>query len=72
MKKLRLFYSWAAICPENFRTRRLCHNSSHRSPKFIVLDLLERRLELQNNLLFAHGTSLVLDENLITTAKLHR
>jgi hypothetical protein len=52
MKKLRLFYSWAAICPENFRTRRLCHNSSHRSPKFIVLDLLERRLRLSFKIIY--------------------
>ena len=29
-------------------------------------------MELQNNLLFAHGTSLILDENFITTATLHR
>ena len=29
-------------------------------------------MELQNNLLFAHGTSLILDEKLITTVTLHR
>ena len=29
-------------------------------------------MELQNNLLFAHGTSLILDEKLITTVTLWR
>ena len=29
-------------------------------------------MELQNNLLFAHSTSLILDEKLITTVTLHR
>ena len=48
MKKLRLFYSLAVICPEKFRTRsveRFCHNSSRRSPKLMILDMLERRLD---------------------------
>ena len=76
MKKLRLFYSLAAICPEN-RTRssveRFCHNSSHRSPKLsFLICWKEDLIELQNNPLFAHGTSLILDENLITTATLRR
>jgi hypothetical protein len=48
MKTLRLFYSLAAICPENFRTRsveRFRHNPSLRSPKLVILDVLERRLD---------------------------
>jgi hypothetical protein len=47
------------------------HNSSHRSPKFTILDALERRLDgaLQYTIFF-HGTSLNMDENLITTAEL--
>jgi len=32
----------------------------------------EDLMELQNNLLFSHGTSLILDEKLITTVTLHR
>ena len=32
----------------------------------------EDLMELQNNLLFAHGTSLILDEKLITTVTLNR
>jgi len=49
------------------------HNSSHRSPKFMILDALERRLDgaLQYTIL-SHGTSLIMDENVITTAALWR
>ena len=62
--------------PRHFRTRsvvRFYHNSSHRSPKFTILDALERRLDgaLQYTI-FSHGTSLIMDENLITTAVLWR
>ena len=62
--------------PRHFRTRsvvRFYHNSSHRSPKFTILDALERRLDgaLQYTI-FSHGTSLIMDENLITTAALWR
>ena len=62
--------------PRHFRTRsvvRFYHNSSHRSPKFTILDALERRLHgaLQYTI-FSHGTSLIMDENLITTAVLWR
>ena len=57
----------------------------HYASKFITItlhtDLQNSRLlmhwkvdlmELQNNLLFAHGTSLILDEKLITTVTLWR
>ena len=49
------------------------HNSSHRSPKFAILDAFGRRLDgaLQYTI-FSHGTSLILDKNLITTAALWR
>ena len=62
--------------PRHFRTRsvvRFYHNSSHRSPKFTIFDALERRLDgaLQYTIL-SHGTSLIMDENLITTAVLWR
>ena len=67
-----------ALCsiPRHFRTRsveRFYHNYSHRSPKFTILDALERRLDgaLQYKI-FSHGTSLIMDENLITTAALWR
>ena len=45
----------------------------HRSPKFTIVDALERRLDgaLQYTI-FSHGTSLIMDENLITTAVLWR
>ena len=60
--------------PRHFRTRsvvRFYHNSAHRSPKFTILDALERRLDgaLQYTI-FSHVTSLIMDENLITTAAL--
>ena len=62
--------------PRHFRTRsveRFNHNSLHRSPKFMIVDALERRLDgsLQYTI-FSHGTSLIMDENLITTAALWR
>ena len=62
--------------PRYFRTRsveRFYHNSSHRSPKFMILDALERRLDgaLQYTI-FSHDTSLIEDKNLITTAALWR
>ena len=74
MKKLCLFYYGATICRRDFRTRsveRFYHNSSHRSPKFTILDALERRLDgaLQYTI-FSHGTSMIMVENLITTAAL--
>ena len=58
-------------------------SSAEHVPNFITLhtDLQSWRflicwkedlMELQNNLLFAHGTSLILDEKLITIVTLHR
>ena len=65
-----------ALSLRHFRTRsveRFYHNSSHRSPKFTILDALERRLDgaLQYTI-FSHGTSLIMDENVITTEALWR
>ena len=61
---------------KDFRTRsveRFYHNSSHQSLKFTIVDALERRLDgaLQYTI-FSHGSSLIMDENLITTAALWR
>ena len=58
----------------HFRTRsvvRFYHNSSHQSPKFTILDALERKLDgaLQYTI-FSDGTSLIMDENLITIVAL--
>ena len=40
--------------------------------RWFLIRWKEDLMELQNNLLFAHDTSLILDEKLITTVTLHR